>query len=160
MQDLRLYTVRSVEDSTICNDEKLVSGSTAAYVTSARHFFKNTIFRDDQPWPNVIWAPSNMVDSDEAPNVQISVSNKLCSFLRTVLSGMTAPRATGCRVWCLRFPTILLAEESRFDFFSFARSYCNANRVTLLAVRPFNAHFCTCSLSFYFLHMRHCVVCA
>ncbi|CAM9322880.1 unnamed protein product [Laminaria digitata] len=72
-QDLRLYTVRSVEDSTVCNDEKLVSGSTAAYITSARHFFKNTIFQDDQPWPNVIWAPSNMIDSDEAPNVQINV---------------------------------------------------------------------------------------
>lgn len=94
MQDLRLYTVRSVEDSTICNDEKLVSGSTAAYVTSARHFFKNTIFRDDQPWPTVIWAPSNMVDSDEAPNVQITVSKNLCMFLTNDLTGVTAPRAS------------------------------------------------------------------
>ena len=112
-----MYTVRSVEDSTVCNDEKLVSGSTAAYVTSARHFFKSTIFQDDQPWPNVIWAPSNMVDSDEAPNVQISVSKNTCSFLMNVLTGMTAPRATSCRVRCLRFPHDLLAEESRFEKF-------------------------------------------
>ncbi|CAM9934848.1 unnamed protein product [Pylaiella littoralis] len=72
-QDLRLYTVRSVEDATICNDEKLASGSTAAYVSSAELFLKDTIFREDEPWPSVIWAPSNMIDSDEAPNLQISV---------------------------------------------------------------------------------------
>ena len=74
MKDLRLYTVTSVEDATVCNDEKLESGSTAAYITSARLFFQETIFREGQPWPDVIWAPSNMVDLDEAPNVQINVS--------------------------------------------------------------------------------------
>lgn len=66
--------MRSVEDSTVCNNEKLESGSTAAYVNSAQLFFERTIFQDDQPWPTVVWAPSNMVDLDEAPNVQISVS--------------------------------------------------------------------------------------
>eukprot|EP00903_Cladosiphon_okamuranus_P014398 g13366.t1 len=72
-QDLRLYTVTSVEDATVCNDEKLTSGSTAAYVSAAKLFLKDTIFREGGDWPNVIWAPSNMIDSDEAPNLQISV---------------------------------------------------------------------------------------
>ncbi|CAM9632092.1 unnamed protein product, partial [Ectocarpus fasciculatus] len=72
-QDLRLYTVSSVDDATVCNDEKLASGSTAAYVSSAELFLQDTIFREDKPWPSVIWAPSNMIDSDEAPNLQISV---------------------------------------------------------------------------------------
>lgn len=64
----------SVEDATVCHDEKLASGSTAAYVSSAELFLKDTIFREGEAWPNVIWAPSNMIDSDEAPNLQISVS--------------------------------------------------------------------------------------
>ncbi|CAM9438074.1 unnamed protein product [Scytosiphon promiscuus] len=72
-QDLRLYTVTSVEDATVCNDEKLASGSTAAYVSSAELFLKDTIFREGGPWPTVVWAPSNMIDADEAPNLQISV---------------------------------------------------------------------------------------
>eukprot|EP00752_Nemacystus_decipiens_P009227 g8242.t1 len=72
-QDLRLYTVASVEDATVCNDEKLASGSTTAYVGAAELFLKDTIFREDEAWPSVIWAPSNMIDSDEAPNLQISV---------------------------------------------------------------------------------------
>lgn len=75
-QDLRLYTVSSVEDATVCNDEKLASGSTAAYVSAAELFLKDTIFREGQAWPTVIWAPSNMVDSDEAPNLQIEVSTE------------------------------------------------------------------------------------
>ena len=89
MQDLRLYTVLTVEDATVCNDEKLASGSTAAYAGSAELFLKETIFREGgggeepgdergqgqggQAWPTVVFAPSNMVDSDEAPNLQISV---------------------------------------------------------------------------------------
>ncbi|CAB1114832.1 unnamed protein product [Ectocarpus sp. CCAP 1310/34] len=72
-QDLRLYTVSSVDDATVCNDEKLASGSTAAYVSSAELFLQDTIFRENKPWPSVIWAPSNMIDLDEAPNLQISV---------------------------------------------------------------------------------------
>lgn len=91
-QDLRLYTVSSVEDATVCNDEKLASGSTAAYLSAAELFLKDTVFRENEPWPNVIWAPSNMVDSDEAPNLQISVSG-------------------GCRVsWRLLSADILLQQ--------------------------------------------------
>lgn len=75
-QDLRLYTVATVEDATVCNDQRLESGSTAAYITSSQLFFEKTIFQEGQPWPDVIWAPSNMVDLEDAPNVQISVSKR------------------------------------------------------------------------------------
>ncbi len=74
----------TVEDATVCNDEKLASGSTAAYVSSAELFLKETIFGDGdergaeagtgRAWPTVVFAPSNMVDDDEAPNLQIDVS--------------------------------------------------------------------------------------
>lgn len=76
-QDLRLYTVTSIEDATVCNNEKLASGSTAAYVRSAELFLKETIFGKRPRWPTVVWAPSNMIDSDDAPNLQISVSEVL-----------------------------------------------------------------------------------
>lgn len=69
-----------MEDATVCNDERLESGSTAAYITSSRLFFEQTVFQEGQPWPDVIWAPSNMVDLNEASNVQISVSKNARSW--------------------------------------------------------------------------------
>ena len=44
-QDLRLYKIHSLgEDEIICNDKKLVSGSTAAFVRSCEKFMSYTVF--------------------------------------------------------------------------------------------------------------------
>ena len=62
------------EDATVCNNEKLESGSTAAYVRSCKHFLDWVVFKEEENWPSLIMAPSNMVDSDTAPNLPIEVS--------------------------------------------------------------------------------------
>ena len=72
-QDFRLYTVNRVEDTTVCNNEKLESGSTAMYVRSCKHFLDWVIFQEGIDWPTVIFTPSNMVDDENAPNVPIEV---------------------------------------------------------------------------------------
>ncbi|CAN0089336.1 unnamed protein product [Ectocarpus fasciculatus] len=56
-QDMRLYQFTTSTDSVVCNNEKLVSGSTAAYLHSAGQFLASTIFRDGGPWPTMIMAP-------------------------------------------------------------------------------------------------------
>ncbi|CAM9211467.1 unnamed protein product, partial [Laminaria digitata] len=73
-RDFRLYTVNGVEDTTVCNDEKLESGSTAMYVRSCKHFLDWVIFEENTDWPTVIFTPSNMVDNENAPNVPIEVT--------------------------------------------------------------------------------------
>ena len=48
-QDLRLYIIHSLdEDEVVCNDEKLVSGSSAAFVRSCEKFMSYTVFGEDQ----------------------------------------------------------------------------------------------------------------
>eukprot|EP00904_Undaria_pinnatifida_P003348 jgi/Undpi1/13013/HiC_scaffold_7.g02677.m1 len=73
LRDFRLYTVVGAEDATVCNNEKLESGSTAAYVRSCKHFLDWVVFKEEENWPSLIMAPSNMVDSDTAPNLPIEV---------------------------------------------------------------------------------------
>lgn len=67
--------MNSAEDETVCNDEKLESGSTAAYIRSCKHFLDWVVFQDEEDWPSLIMAPSNMVDKDTNPNVPIEVSD-------------------------------------------------------------------------------------
>lgn len=73
-QDLRLFRIPSLEDATVCNNEKLESGSTHAFVTSSRMFLAKTLFKDEGPWPTAVFAPSNLNDRDSSPNLQITVS--------------------------------------------------------------------------------------
>ncbi|CAB1109494.1 unnamed protein product [Ectocarpus sp. CCAP 1310/34] len=60
-QDMRLYQVSGKTDSVVCNNEKLTSGSTAAFVHSAKEFLASTAFRDGTQWPATILAPSYLV---------------------------------------------------------------------------------------------------
>lgn len=60
----------------MCHDHKLAANSTAEYIGSCEGFFRNTIFKEDEPWPNVVVAPSHMIDTDEASNPQINVSRR------------------------------------------------------------------------------------
>lgn len=62
------------DDATVCNNEKLESGSTHAYVTSCRMFLSKTLFKDEGPWPTTIFSPSNLDDRDEALNAAVTVS--------------------------------------------------------------------------------------
>lgn len=73
-QDMRLYEFDTVEDSVVCNDNKLSTGSSAAFVGSCDQFLRSTVFGNDTGWPTVVVAPSYLVDSDEAPNLAIEVS--------------------------------------------------------------------------------------
>ncbi|CBJ32277.1 expressed unknown protein [Ectocarpus siliculosus] len=60
-QDMRLYQVSGKTDSVVCNNEKLTSGSTSAFVHSAKDFLASTVFRDGTQWPATILAPSYLV---------------------------------------------------------------------------------------------------
>lgn len=77
-QDLRLYTVGSSDDVTVCNNEKLESGSTHVFLASCRMFLSKTLFKDEGPWPTVVFAPSHLEDTDASPNNAITVSPKRC----------------------------------------------------------------------------------
>lgn len=48
-------------DSVVCNNEKLASGSTSAFIGSAREFLASTVFRSGGPWPTMIMAPSHLI---------------------------------------------------------------------------------------------------
>eukprot|EP00903_Cladosiphon_okamuranus_P007629 g7398.t1 len=73
-QDMRLYEFDTVEDSVVCNNNKLSAGSSAAFVGSCDKFLRATVFGDDAAgWPTVVVAPSYLVDSDESPNLAIEV---------------------------------------------------------------------------------------
>lgn len=61
-------------DSTICNNEKLQSASTAAYVSSCKDFLDKVVFEEGTHWPTVIMALSNLVDDEGASNMPIEVS--------------------------------------------------------------------------------------
>ena len=86
-QDMRLYEFDTVEDSVVCNDDKLSTGSSAAFVGSCDKFLRSTAFGNSTGWPTVIVAPSFLVDSDEAPNLAIEVTTineierRLCSTI-------------------------------------------------------------------------------
>ncbi|CAM9938670.1 unnamed protein product [Ectocarpus sp. 4 AP-2014] len=60
----RIILFNSV-DSLVCNNEKLVSGSTSAFIHSAEQFLASTIFREGGPWPTVVMAPSNLFPSNK-----------------------------------------------------------------------------------------------
>lgn len=70
---MRLWTVDRKVESVECNNAKLVSGSTTAYIRSARDFLKSTVFQEGQPWPAVIAAPLFLRDDDQSPNCPIEV---------------------------------------------------------------------------------------
>ena len=57
-----------------CNNEKLVSGSSSAYVKAARDFLASTVFGDGVVWPAAILAPSDMEPKD-SPNLPTKVSH-------------------------------------------------------------------------------------
>ena len=68
-----MFKIHSLgEDEIICNDEKLVSGSTAAFVRSCEKFMSYTVFGADQLWPSTILAPAFL--HTDGPNVAIEVS--------------------------------------------------------------------------------------
>ncbi|CAM9310004.1 unnamed protein product, partial [Laminaria digitata] len=71
--DLRLYAIGGVEDETVCNNEKLQSGSTAKYVRSCKHFLDWQIFQEGTDWPSAIMAPAFLVNTEKAANVAIEV---------------------------------------------------------------------------------------
>eukprot|EP00904_Undaria_pinnatifida_P003351 jgi/Undpi1/13016/HiC_scaffold_8.g02679.m1 len=73
LKDFRLYTVAEKGDSTICNNEKLQSASTAAYVSSCKDFLDKVVFEEGTHWPTVIMALSNLVDDEGASNMPIEV---------------------------------------------------------------------------------------
>ena len=79
-QDLRLYrfSLNAGEDATVCNNEKLESGSTAMYLQSGKHFLDWVVFRDGADWPSVMLAPSHLVDKESYTNVAIEVSKNAC----------------------------------------------------------------------------------
>ena len=87
-QDFRLYTIVGVQDATICNDEKLQSGSTASFVRSCKHFLDWEIFRKGSDWPSVIMAPSHMINSEDAANLAIEVRETRIMFFRWCLCGV------------------------------------------------------------------------
>ncbi|CAM9152539.1 unnamed protein product [Ectocarpus fasciculatus] len=60
-QDMRLYRVQGNQDSVVCNNEKLTSGSTSAFVRSGKEFLASTIFQDGTQWPAAILAPSYLI---------------------------------------------------------------------------------------------------
>lgn len=64
----------TITDSVVCNGEKLVTGSTSAFVHASEEFLNSTVFPDGHPWPSAIMAPSNVVDRHTAPNLAIIVS--------------------------------------------------------------------------------------
>lgn len=69
-----MYTVTEVEDVTVCNNEKLQSGSTASFVRSCKQFLEWQIFQEGTKWPSVILAPCFLVNRNNAANVAIEVS--------------------------------------------------------------------------------------
>ncbi len=77
LQDMRLYYFDTVEDSVVCNDEKLSAGSSASFVGSCKRFLNSTVFGKGAGWPSVVVAPSHLVDSDEDPNLAIEVSRAI-----------------------------------------------------------------------------------
>eukprot|EP00903_Cladosiphon_okamuranus_P015287 g14126.t2 len=73
-QDMRLYEFTTVEDSVVCDDDKLSATSSAAFIASCDQFLRSTVFGNDTAgWPKVVVAPSHLVDSDESPNLAIEV---------------------------------------------------------------------------------------
>lgn len=72
-QDMRMWRADREEESVECNNEKLVSGSSTAYIRSARDFLRSTVFQDGQPWPSIIAAPLFLRADDHAPNYPIEV---------------------------------------------------------------------------------------
>ena len=61
------------QDATICNNEKLQSGSSASFVRSCKHFLDWEIFQEGSDWPSVIMAPSQMINEEDAANLAIEV---------------------------------------------------------------------------------------
>ncbi|CAM9645761.1 unnamed protein product [Scytosiphon promiscuus] len=61
-QDMRLYRILRVQDSVVCNNEKLVSGSTREFVRSTEQFLNSTVFGGgDGQGPSVVLAPPNLI---------------------------------------------------------------------------------------------------
>lgn len=62
-------------ESTICNDNRLQSASTADYVHSCKLFLERAVFQEGTTWPTVIMGLSNLVDGKNVSNVPIEVSD-------------------------------------------------------------------------------------
>lgn len=76
-----MYTIHGVEDATVCNNEKLESGSTASFVRSCKHFLEWQIFQEGTEWPSVILAPYILVNRNTAANVDIEVGEPHASAI-------------------------------------------------------------------------------
>ena len=72
-QDIRLWRVGSGKESVECNNEKLVSGSSTAYIRSAKQFLQSTVFQHGHPMPTVIAAPSFLRSGDDSPEMTVDV---------------------------------------------------------------------------------------
>lgn len=73
--DVRAFVrafVRVWQDTVVCNNEKLSSGSTSEFIESCRQFLSSTVFKNGAAWPSVIFAPSNV--GDRGPNHAVEVS--------------------------------------------------------------------------------------
>ncbi|CAM9651807.1 unnamed protein product [Ascophyllum nodosum] len=61
------------DDAVQCNNNKLVSGSTSAFLRSARDFLALTVFADGKAWPSVIFTPSFLEFNDKSPTISTEV---------------------------------------------------------------------------------------
>lgn len=58
-------------DSVVCNNEKLLSGSTSSFLMDCEQFLNSTIFQDGNgPGPTAILAPSNMGHMQDYTDVE------------------------------------------------------------------------------------------
>ena len=65
--------VFSLQDAVVCNNEKLASGSSAAYIDATKKFLASTVFKEGTTWPSAILAPSNL-EKKGNPNVPTKAS--------------------------------------------------------------------------------------
>ena len=75
-QDMRLLRFNHKDDAVQCNNNKLVSGSTSAFLRSARDFLALTVFADGKAWPSVIFTPSFLEFNDKSPTISTEVRSK------------------------------------------------------------------------------------
>ncbi|CAM9927296.1 unnamed protein product [Ectocarpus fasciculatus] len=75
-QDMRLDDVPSATDSVICNDEKLVSGSSIDIFHSAKAFLSSYVFQDGAQWPSTILSPAsfNVMLRNGQPAIEVLVN--------------------------------------------------------------------------------------
>lgn len=117
----------ALQDTVVCNNEKLTSGGSAAYVTAGRQFMTSTVFKNGTTWPSAILAPSVI---QRKPHLNSSIKVGHDQVLTTSLTGWcTIPRNV-CRyartpaVKCFRhshhvaYSVCFLEREGQFTTYS------------------------------------------